>query len=81
MSYYLFQSHILKELKILKPSIRGEFELTDAIKSMIKKYNNVYGLIAEGSRRIDIGDSLSYAESLLWSYKYALRHKKDNGLH
>jgi len=69
MSYYLFQPSIVDELKTLKPSTRKEYELTDAIRGLIKRYNNVYGLITR-SIRIDIGEACSYMKSLSLSYKY-----------
>lgn len=53
MGRYILSSNIFTHLKKIKPGKSGEFQLTDAIASMLKT-EPVYGCIYEG-RRLDCG--------------------------
>lgn len=45
---YMFDSHIWEAVNSIKPSFRGEYEITDAIQWLIDRGNRVYPHIHEG---------------------------------
>lgn len=58
---YLFTPGIMEELEHTKPGVSGEIQLTDAIKSLLKK-EKVYAYRFEG-KRYDIGDKQGFLEA------------------
>ncbi len=52
---YIFTPEIFERLKTLKPSVRGEYEVTDALKEMIAEGQTIRAAILEGEDWIDIG--------------------------
>lgn len=58
---YLFTPGIMRELEQTKPGVGGEIQLTDAIRSLLKK-EKVYAYRFEG-KRYDIGDKLGFLEA------------------
>ncbi len=58
---YLFTPGIMRELEQTKPGVGGEIQLTDAIRSLLKK-EKVYACRFEG-KRYDIGDKLGFLEA------------------
>ncbi len=45
---YMFDAHIFEAVKAIKPSWRGEFEITDAIQWLVEKEHEVYPYIHRG---------------------------------
>ncbi len=66
---YILTPEIFNELKDLKPDIRDEIELTDAI-HQLGKYQRIYAKIFDG-KRYDIGSKLGFIKATIDS---ALRH-------
>ncbi len=58
---YIFTPEIFKEIRKTKLSKRGEIELTDALKSLIKK-RPVYGLKFDG-KRYDCGSKMGFLKA------------------
>ena len=71
MSCYIFQLEVFKYLKKIKPSSRGEYEVTDAIRSMINSGSTVYALNVSDLQRVDVGTPSSLIEALAKSYEFA----------
>lgn len=61
---YAFHPVITKALKTLKPSKRGEIELTDAIKRLIEWGLRVEAIEATSERFLDIGRPETYLETI-----------------
>tara|TARA_B100000287_G_C20654192_1_gene787989 strand:- start:414 stop:1247 length:834 start_codon:yes stop_codon:yes gene_type:complete len=59
---YVLSSNIFKYLKNLKPSVGGEVQLTDAIKSMLKD-EHVAGYLYEG-KKFDCGSRHGYVNAI-----------------
>lgn len=67
---YILNPEIFYELENIKPDIRDELELTDAI-FRLSKYQKIYAKVFTGSR-YDIGSKLGFISATIDS---ALRHK------
>jgi UTP--glucose-1-phosphate uridylyltransferase len=67
---YLFTPSIMEELEKTPAGVSGEIQLTDAIKSLLKK-EKVYAYRFEG-KRYDIGDRLGFLEA---SVEFALERE------
>ncbi len=67
---YYFKPSIFNHLKKIKPGKGGEYQLTDAIQSMIKMGETVLAVkIDSGEKDLDVGTVESYKYSLDISYK------------
>jgi len=72
MSCYVFYPEIFKYLEALRPSPRGEYELTAAIMSEIEDAREVYALRADGVRALDVGTPHSLIKAISASYSSCL---------
>ena len=72
---YILNPEIFDELQKIKPDVRGELELTDAI-FRLSKYQRVYAKVFSG-RRYDIGSKFGFITATV---EAALNHSdiKDN---
>ena len=71
---YIFDPVLLKALKVVKPGLRGEIELTDAIQKIIEWGFEVKAVkLREGEERLDIGTPETYWEALRVSREWALK--------
>lgn len=70
MSCYIFQLEVFKHLKEIKLSSRGEYEVTDAIRSIINSGSTVYALNVSGLQRVDVGTPSSLIRALTKSYEF-----------
>jgi len=61
---YLFTPSILEELKHTKPGKGGEIQLTDAIRSLLKK-EAVYAFKVDSSAVFDTGNKLDYLKTVI----------------
>ncbi len=69
MPVYIFDPIILRALKVVKPSFRGEVELTDAIQKVINWGFKVKAVkLRKDEDRIDIGTPETYWEALKISF-------------
>jgi UTP--glucose-1-phosphate uridylyltransferase len=67
---YYFKPSIFEHLKKIKPGKGGEYQLTDAIQSMIKSKKNVLAIkIDSNEKDLDVGTVESFKYSLDISYK------------
>ena len=67
---YYFKPNIFKYLKKIKPGKGGEYQLTDAIQSMIKDKKNVLAIKMDSNEKdLDVGTVESFKYSLDISYK------------
>lgn len=67
---YYFKPSIFNHLKKIKPGKGGEYQLTDAIQSMVKKGETVLAVKLDSSEKdLDVGTVKSYKYSLDISYK------------
>jgi len=71
---YIFSKEIFKKIKQLKPSIRGEYELTDAISLFIKDGKQIEAVKISNEDWIDIGRPWDLLEANKWILK-RLNHK------
>jgi len=70
---YLFKPNIFEVLKKIKPDAKGEIQLADALKKMIKTdYKTVAVELKKDERRVDVGTPESYVECLKESYHFFL---------
>ena len=77
MAIYTFNNEIFKVLKRVKPSSRGEIELTDGIQLLIENGRDVLAYITpEEYVRIDIGTLENYWEALQTTYNLAAMGKR-----
>ena len=61
---YAFRSRIFEAIEMVKPGKNNEIQLTDAIQTLIDRYDSVYAVELDTSeRRIEIGDPYSYREA------------------
>ena len=73
---YVFTPKIFSALKRIKPDSRGELQLTDAIRELVKEGYNAYAVkLGENERRVDIGTPQSYYNALEATYKFSLSLK------
>jgi len=76
---YVFPSTIFESLKTIKPSLRGELELTDAIGDLVKKGERVLAYKIKGIRR-DVGTTFGWLKAMvaiaLENPQYGLQMKK-----
>jgi UTP--glucose-1-phosphate uridylyltransferase len=68
---YILTPEIFKILERQKPGAGGEIQLTDALKSLVKK-TPVYGYLIKG-KRYDAGDKLGYLQATV---DFALKNKE-----
>jgi len=67
---YYFKPSIFNHLKKIKPGKGGEYQLTDAIKNMVKSGQTVLALRMDSSKKdLDVGTVESFKESLDISFK------------
>ena len=52
---YIFTPEIFERLKALKPSVRGEYEVTDALREMMAQGETIRAAVLEAEDWIDIG--------------------------
>jgi UTP--glucose-1-phosphate uridylyltransferase len=71
---YILNPSIFKYLKMIKPGVNSEIQLTDAIKMAIDNGESYYGLVF-GDIRFDCGSVLGYLEA---NVHYALKDKNIN---
>lgn len=71
---YIFSKEIFKKIKQLKPSIRGEYELTDAISQFIKDGKQIEAVKISNEDWIDISRPWDLLEANKWILK-RLTHK------
>ena len=71
---YIFSKEIFKKIKQLKPSIRGEYELTDAISQFIKDGKQIEAVKISDKDWIDISRPWDLLEANKWILK-RLNHK------
>jgi len=71
---YIFSKEIFKKIKQLKPSIRGEYELTDAISLSIKDGKQIEAVKISDEDWIDISRPWDLLEANKWILK-RLTHK------
>ena len=71
---YIFNPEIFRRIKILKSSVRGEIELTDAISTMIKDKEEVYAFEIPRNDWMDIGQPWDLLEANTWVLK-RMEHK------
>jgi UTP--glucose-1-phosphate uridylyltransferase len=65
---YILSSKIFEEIKNLKPGQGGEIHITDAIKNLIYKGNNFFGIIFKG-KYLDCGTISGYIQSSIQIFK------------
>jgi UTP--glucose-1-phosphate uridylyltransferase len=68
---YILTPEIFKILEKQKPGAGGEIQLTDALKSLVKK-TPLYGYLIKG-KRYDAGDKLGYLQATV---DFALKNKE-----
>ena len=69
MPLYVFESKIFEALSSIKPGLRNELQLTDAIQQLIKQKNNVDAIkFTRADDCIDIGTPENYFRSLQVSF-------------
>ncbi len=61
---YVFNPDIFEAIRKTKPDHRGEIQLPDAIRHLLKENKPVYGVLFEG-KRYDAGDKMGYIEATL----------------
>jgi UTP--glucose-1-phosphate uridylyltransferase len=69
MGRYILTPDIFEEIQNTKPDVRGEIQLTDAMRSLLKK-RPFYGYQFEG-RRYDAGDKVGFLKATV---EFALKH-------
>jgi len=72
---YIFKPMIFEELKKVKPDKKGEIQLADAIKKIIKMGKTVAVELKSNEKRIDVGTPESYIGCLKDSYKFFKANK------
>lgn len=70
MSCYIFYPEIFRYLEKLKPSPRGEYELTDAIRNLINNNYQVYALNLCENTALDIGTPYNLMKAIRLSFNY-----------
>jgi len=63
-SRYIFTPEIFDYLKLVRPGVNGEIQLTDAMQMMLMEHD-MYGLQFDG-RRHDIGNKLDFLKTNVW---------------
>lgn len=71
---YIFSKEIFRQIKQVKPSIRGEYELTDAISLFIKDGKQIAAVEINKDDWFDIGRPWDLLEANKWILK-RLKHK------
>jgi len=78
MPIYVFSPEIFDALKNVKASVGNEIQLTDGIKSLVKKGRKVIGYMTKPDDIwIDIGTPETFWNALQLSYQYTLRESND----
>jgi len=76
-SIYVFLPIVFKALQLIKPSPRGELELTSAIELLLNWNLQVYALEVSDAIWIDVGNPSKYLEALIMSHHYAVNKASD----
>jgi UTP--glucose-1-phosphate uridylyltransferase len=66
VAVYAFKPEIYEAIKLVKPGVNNEIQLTDAIQALIDENDAVYAVeLGHDEKRIEIGDPASYREAFL----------------
>ncbi len=71
---YIFKPDIFKTIKSIRPSVRGEIELTDAVSLMTKDKKRVLAMEIAANDWFDIGQPWDLLEANVWALK-RMEHK------
>ena len=68
---YLFKPSIFEILKKIKPDKKGEIQLADALKKIIKSKSNTIAVeLNDNEKRVDVGTPESYVDCIRESYQF-----------
>jgi dTDP-glucose pyrophosphorylase len=73
IAVYIFSPKIFDALKNVKVNEGKELELTYGIKNLLSNGGEVYGLLLEKEKWLNVGDPESYFDTLSFMFKYALK--------